>query len=160
MSDFIIEIIEPVPYILELAEPVEQIVDINIGSLSDVPTINLEIVNTEKLLASDFPDFYHTKIIDFNSAVSGLLPSGSNINIEDIQDIIGLSGIIGGTGIRIDYNDSIGYTTLHASGLTLGTTFLNLGYSYQSLNGLNMISGISINSPTVLVNCIIHGGTP
>jgi len=145
MSDFIVEIIEPNDNTVEL----------------NTNVVNLEIINTEKLLASDFPDFYHTKIIDFNSAVSGLIPTlGANISVEDVQDIIGLSGVIGGSGIKVVYNDSTGFTLIHSSGITLGTTVLNLGNSYLSLNGLSYISGVSINSPTRLVNCYINGGTP
>jgi len=146
MSDFIVEIIEPDNNSVEL----------------NANVTNLEIINTEKLLSSDFPDFYHTKIIDFNSAVSGLLPSGisASVSLEDVQDIIGLSGIVGGTGIKIAYNDSTGFTSIHTSGLGIGSSVLNLGSTYQSLQGLSMISGISINSPTVLVNCRIDGGTP
>jgi len=145
MSDFIVEVIEPNDNIVEL----------------NTNVVNLEIINTEKLLTSDFPDFYHTKIIDFNSAVSGLIPTlGANISVEDVQDIIGLSGVIGGSGIKVVYNDSTGFTLIHSSGITLGTTVLNLGNSYLSLNGLSYISGVSINSPTRLVNCYINGGTP
>jgi hypothetical protein len=145
MSDFIVEIIEPNDNTVEL----------------NTNVVNLEIINTEKLLASDFPDFYHTKIIDFNSAVSGLIPTlGANISVEDVQDIIGLSGVLGGSGIKVVYNDSTGFTLIHSSGVTLGTTVLNLGNSYLSLNGLSYISGVSINSPTRLVNCYINGGTP
>ena len=145
MSDFIVEIIEPENNIVEL----------------NTNVVNLEIINTEKLLASDFPDFYHTKIIDFNSAVSGLLPSGTaNISVEDVQDIIGLSGVIGGTGIKVVYNDSTGFTSINTSGLVLGSKSYNLGQSYQTLEGLSLISGVSINSPTILVHCYINGGTP
>lgn len=145
MSDFIVEIIEPNDNTVEL----------------NTNVVNLEIINTEKLLASDFPDFYHTKIIDFNSAVSGLIPTlGANISVENVQDIIGLSGVLGGSGIKVVYNDSTGFTLIHSSGVTLGTTVLNLGNSYLSLNGLSYISGISINSPTRLINCYINGGTP
>lgn len=145
MSDFIVEIIEPNDNTVEL----------------NTNVVNLEIINTEKLLASDFPDFYHTKIIDFNSAVSGLIPTlGANISVEDVQDIIGLSGVIGGSGIKVVYNDSTGFTLIHSSGITLGTTVLDLGNSYLSLNGLSYISGVSINSPTTLINCYINGGTP
>jgi hypothetical protein len=146
MSDFIVEIIEPNNNSVEL----------------NANVTNLEIINTEKLLSSDFPDFYHTKIIDFNSAVSGLLPSGisASVSLEDVQDIIGLSGVFGGSGIKVVYNDSTGFTFIHSSGITLGTTVLNLGNSYLSLNGLSYISGASINSPTTLINCYINGGTP
>ena len=134
MSDFIVEVIEPNNNNIEL----------------NANVTNLEIINTEKLLASDFPDFYHTKIIDFDDAVRALIgDTGGSVSIEDVQDIIGLSGIVGGTGIKVVYNDTTGYTFIHTSGLTLGTSVLRLGSTYQSLLGLSMISGISISSPTI-----------
>lgn len=155
MSDIIVEIIEPTNNIIEI--DTNLLVNDNITiEISETNTI--EIVNTEKLLISDFPDFYHTKIIDFDSAVSGLLPSG--VSVEDVQDIIGNSGIIAGTGLRISYNDSTGLTTINASGLTIGNTVMNLGNSYNSLSGLSSISGLNISSPTYLINCRIDGGTP
>ena len=155
MSDIIVEIIEPTNNIIEI--DTNLLVNDNITiEISETNTI--EIVNTEKLLASDFPDFYHTKIIDFDSAVSGLLPSG--VSIEDVQDIIGNSGVIAGTGLQIIYNDSTGLTTINASGLTIGSTVMNLGNSYNSLYGLSSISGSNISSPTYLINCRIDGGTP
>lgn len=155
MSDFIVEIIEPINYIVEI--DTNNIDNDNISiELSDTHTV--EIINTEKLLSSDFPDFYHTKIIDFDSAVSGLLPSG--ITTEDVQDIIGISGIIGGTGIQVSYNDISGLTTINASGLNIGTSTMILGNTYTILQGLTIISGISLDSPTVFVNCILEGGTP
>jgi hypothetical protein len=155
MSDIIVEIIEPTNNIIEI--DTNLLVNDNITiEISETNTI--EIVNTEKLLASDFPDFYHTKIIDFDSAVSGLLPSG--VSIEDVQDVIGNSGVIAGTGLQITYNDSTGLTTINTSGLTIGSTVMNLGNSYNSLYGLSSISGSNISSPTYLINCRIDGGTP
>lgn len=159
MSDIIIEIIEPTNNIIEI--DTNLLVNDNITiEISETNTI--EIINTEKLLASDFPDFYHTKIIDFDSAVSGLLPSGTSasVSLEDVQDIIGNSGVIAGTGLQITYNDSTGLTTINASGLTIGSTVMNLGNSYNSLYGLSSISGSNISSPTYLINCRIDGGTP
>lgn len=155
MSDIIVEIIEPTNNIIEI--DTNLLVNDNITiEISETNTI--EIVNTEKLLSSDFPDFYHTKIIDFDSAVSGLLPSG--VSVEDVQDIIGNSGVIAGTGLEISYNDSTGLTTINASGLTIGNTVMTLGSSYNNLSGLSSISGLNISSPTYLINCRIDGGTP
>lgn len=100
MSEFIIEIIEPAPYLLEVSEPVEQIVDINVGD-SELANVNLEIVNTEKILLSDLPDIEISKIL-------GLL--------EYVQDVIGLSGVVGGSGVSVSYNDTTGYTTISVNG--------------------------------------------
>jgi hypothetical protein len=87
-----------------------------------------------------------SQITDFNSGVSGLLPvknivagtgiflsssdgiftihatgttGGSNLNTEDVMDIIG-TGIIGGTGISVSYDDTNGSVSvnLYASAIT------------------------------------------
>jgi hypothetical protein len=158
MSDFIIEITNENNNTIEIETSF-------IGNENTVVEVSsseiIEINNADKLLASDFPDFYHTKIIDFNTAVSGLLPSGQSVSVTDVQNIIGLSGIIAGTGIDVSYNDSTGYTTINTSGFFLGSSTFYLGTNgYSEINGLSMISGLSIASPTTLIHCIIDGGTP
>jgi len=158
MSDFLIDIINENNNIIEI-ETSQNDVSNNI-TIETIDTFQVELINTEKLLASDFPDFYHTKIIDFDSAVSGLLPSGQSVSVTDVQEIIGLSGIIAGTGIDISYNEMTGLTTINSSGLSLGDSIFYLGNNYTEINGLTMISGLSIASPTTLVHCIIDGGTP
>jgi hypothetical protein len=156
MSDFLIDIINENNNILEVETSQDNV--INNITIESVDAFQIELVNTEKLLAGDFPDFYHTKIIDFNSAVSGLLPSG--VSVSDVQKVIGLSGVVPGTGIGIYYDESSGLTQINSSGLILGDSTFYLGESYTELNGLSMISGVSIDSPTILVNCIIDGGSP
>jgi hypothetical protein len=54
MSDFILEILEPTTNILEVETSFGSIVNNIEIELFD--TFNLEIVNTEKVLASDLPD--------------------------------------------------------------------------------------------------------
>jgi hypothetical protein len=156
MSDFLIDVINENNNILEVETSQNDIVN-NI-TIENIDAFQVEIVNTEKLLASDFPDFYHNKIIDFGSAVSGLLPSG--VNAVDVQHIIGLSGIVAGTGIGVSYSEITGLTTINSSGLSLGNSVFYLGNNYNEITGLSMISGLSISSPTRLIHCIIDGGTP
>ena len=157
MSNFIVEIINENLKSLEIET---SFVD-NQNTIVEISDINkIEINNIDKLLPSDFPDFYHTKIIDFNIAVSGLLPSGQSVSVTDVQQIIGLSGIIPGSGIGVYYDSSTGLTQINSSGLSLGGSTFYLGNIYTELNGLSMISGLSIASPTTLVHCIIDGGTP
>lgn len=122
-----------------------------------------------------------SQITDFNSSVSGLLPviniiSGSGISVssssgsftisstasggggsvspEDVMDILG-TGLIGGTGISISYNDTNGTinVNLYASAITgyeeLTTTkdtfTVSPGYLTGNLevyyNGLKLING-------------------
>lgn len=54
MSDFIIEILEPNINILEVETSFGSI--INNLEIEIFDTVNLEIINTEKVLASDLPD--------------------------------------------------------------------------------------------------------
>jgi len=117
MSDFIVEIIEENRNSLQIETSFVE----NQNTTVEISSTNtIEISNTDKLLASDFPDFYHTKIIDFNTAVSGLLPSGQSVSVTDVQQIIGLSGIIPGSGIGVYYDSSTGLTQINSSGLSLG----------------------------------------
>jgi hypothetical protein len=157
MNDFIVITENTAPNIISIeTSSLESIGIVEIERHSS-PSINIlgpsAIINV-----SDLPNFDHTKITDFNSAVSGLLPQ--SVNVSDVQQIIGLSGIIPGTGIGISYDSSTGYTTINASGLSIGNSTFYLGNNYTEINGLTMISGISINSPTTLINCVIDGGSP
>jgi hypothetical protein len=132
MSDFLIDVINENNNIIEI-ETSQDDVSNNITT-ETVDTFQVELINTEKLLVGDFPDFYHTKIIDFDSAVSGLLPSGQSVSVTDVQEIIGLSGIIAGTGIDISYNEMTGLTTINSSGLSLGDSIFYLGSNYTTIN--------------------------
>ena len=72
------------------------------------------------------------------------------------------SMIADNTIVNGDISDSanIAITKLASSGLTLGSTTVNLGQTSTVLNGLSSISGTSLSSPTTLYNCIVDGGTP
>jgi hypothetical protein len=60
----------------------------------------------------------------------------------------------------ISSSAAIAVNKLASSGITLGSTTINLGNTTSVIAGLTSISGVSIGSPTVLVNCSIDGGTP
>ena len=51
-------------------------------------------------------------------------------------------------------------TSLANSGITIGSTTINLGQSSSTIIGLSAISGTSSVSPTILYNCVIDGGSP
>jgi hypothetical protein len=72
------------------------------------------------------------------------------------------SMIANNTIVDGDISDSanIAITKLASSGLTLGSTTVNLGQTSTVLNGLSSISGTSLSSPTTLYNVIVDGGTP
>ena len=64
------------------------------------------------------------------------------------------------TNADIASNAAISVTKLASSGVTLGTTVLNLGTSGTVLDGLTRISGVSAANPTRLYYCVIDGGSP
>lgn len=57
-------------------------------------------------------------------------------------------------------SNAINVTQLSASGLTLGSTTINLGQTVSVIDGLTRISGTSPNSPVYIINALIDGGTP
>jgi hypothetical protein len=64
------------------------------------------------------------------------------------------------TNSDISSSAAIAVTKLASSGVTLGSTIVNLGNTISTISGLTSISGVSSASPTALVNCLIDGGTP
>ncbi len=60
----------------------------------------------------------------------------------------------------IKTNAAIDVTKLAASGLTIGTTVINLSNTSTVLDGLTRISGASAGSPTYIYHAVIDGGSP
>lgn len=55
---------------------------------------------------------------------------------------------------------NIPVTKLASSGITLGSTTVNLGQTSNRIDHLVAISGQNISNPTTLTYCVIDGGTP
>jgi hypothetical protein len=55
---------------------------------------------------------------------------------------------------------NIPVTNLTSSGITLGTTVVNLGQTSTVIDGLTRISGASLVSPVYIQNAVIDGGSP
>lgn len=70
--------------------------------------------------------------------------------------------ILDGTIVNSDINASaaIAVTKLASSGVTLGSTVVNLGQTSTVLDGLTRISGVSAASPVYIHYAVIDGGTP
>jgi hypothetical protein len=64
------------------------------------------------------------------------------------------------TNSDIASNAAIAVSKLASSGVTIGSTVVNLGSSTNIIAGLSSISGTSAASPTTLYYCVIDGGTP
>jgi len=56
MSNIVVVEPETTDFTIEILEPTKFVLDISSGTYADLPNIALEIVNTEKVLASDLPD--------------------------------------------------------------------------------------------------------
>lgn len=104
MSDFNIEITESQVYNLEIATSFIENANNIETQIVDVNTI--EIVNTEKILPSDFPDTY-----PINWTIGDLPYTRVSGLTEVIQDTLGVS-ISGISGINATYNDNSGILTL------------------------------------------------
>jgi hypothetical protein len=95
-------------------------------------------------------------------------------NVPDPTIAVNLTGGITGSGNITVNNLSGNYTIdvsttvqsgipvsyLTASGITLGSTTINLGGSSNRIDHLTAISGVNSASPTILTFCVIDGGTP
>jgi hypothetical protein len=70
--------------------------------------------------------------------------------------------IVDGTIVNADINDSaaIAVTKLASSGVTLGSTTVNLGQTSSVIDGLTRISGVSAGNPTYIYYAVIDGGSP
>lgn len=70
--------------------------------------------------------------------------------------------IVDGTIVDADISASaaIAVTKLASSGLTLGSTVVNLGETTTVIDGLTRISGVSSASPVYLYYAVVDGGSP
>ena len=89
---------------------------------------------------------------------SGIVNSDISATAAIAYSKLNLSSSISNSDIAS--NAAISVTKLASSGLTLGTTILNLGTSGTVIDGLTRISGVSAASPTRLYYCVIDGGSP
>lgn len=70
--------------------------------------------------------------------------------------------IVDGTIVDADINATaaIAVTKLASSGITLGSTTVNLGQTSTVIDGLTRISGVSAGNPTYIYYAVIDGGSP
>jgi len=69
--------------------------------------------------------------------------SSGVLNVEEVQDIIGNSGIAGGFGINKSYDDGTGFTTVSVTGMTLsvgGNSGINVTSTTSNNNNVYTIS--------------------
>lgn len=107
MSNFIIEILEPTINKIEIQTSVLDTVTDTI-EIERYDTINLEIVNTEKILVSDLPNnipmsnisgnLHYTRIDDLDTYIESFVNSGiNNVHVDDLiwgVNNVGLDGYL------------------------------------------------------------------
>lgn len=104
-----------------------------------------------------------SQVTDFNSAVSGIVTSIS-ISTEEIMDIVG-TGIVGASGIGIDYQDSSNQIVVNVTGITssqinnFNSSVSGLlpsvtGGSGISVNFASNLYTVSLSDPTIQVSDI------
>lgn len=92
MSNFIIEILDPQVNIIEIETSFVD--NVNNIEIERYETFNLEIINTEKILASDLPDDIPFSKIVGNlhvSRIDGLDSYLASFGSVDVDNVIGLS---------------------------------------------------------------------
>jgi hypothetical protein len=107
MSNFIIEIVEPVINKIYIETSFLDTVTDTI-EIERYDTVNLEIVNTERVLASDLPDdipmskiignLHYSRINDLDIYIQGFVNAGiSDVSVDDLiwgGSNVGLSGYL------------------------------------------------------------------
>lgn len=85
-----------------------------------------------------------------------------NISTTLADNTVTSAKIVDGTIVNADINNSaaIAVTKLASSGITLGSTTVNLGQTSTVIDGLTRISGVSAGNPTYIYYAVIDGGTP
>jgi hypothetical protein len=102
-------------------------------------------INVSGLTSSD--------ISDFASAVNTLIDAAT-LDTEQIQDIIGNSGVIGGFGINKNYDDNTGLTTISATGLTAAVNPGSGIYITSSTSNNNTIYTVHLSDPSIQLSDI------
>lgn len=106
--------------------------------------------------------------------LTGDVTGTGSVSLTDLQNgILSISGtladntvtsakIVNGTIVNVDISATaaIDVTKLANSGITLGSTTVNLGQTSAVIDGLTRISGVSANNPTYIYYAVIDGGTP
>lgn len=121
------------------------------GTVTSTMIANDTIVNAD---INSSAAIAYSKLNLSNSILNNDIGSSAGIAYSKLN----LSGSISNSDISS--SAAIAVNKLASSGITLGSTVVNLGGTVSEIAGLTSISGVSTSSPTYLVNCLIDGGTP
>ena len=93
-------------------------------------------------------------------SISGHTHTSSNITdfVESVQDTIGLNGfLVSGTGININYNDSLNTLTVSTTGLQPSGNYSLVGHTHTSSDITNFNSAVSGLLPSLLPTVVQLG---
>jgi len=121
------------------------------GTVTSTMIANDTIVNAD---INSSAAIAYSKLNLSNSILNNDIGSSAGIAYSKLN----LSGSISNSDISS--SAAIAVNKLASSGITLGSTVVNLGGTVSEIAGLTSISGVSTSIPTYLVNCLIDGGTP
>lgn len=120
------------------------------GKVSNSATTATSSNTASAIVARDSSGNFTANVI----TASGFVGSGNLLTNLDANNISA------GTLNVARLPTGIPVTNLASSGVTIGSTTVNLGQTTSVINGLSSISGTSAISPTTLYYCVIDGGSP
>ena len=123
-----------------------------VTSIGNVTTISSGVIDNTHISATGA--IVYSKLNLSTSIVNADISSSAAIAYSKLN----LSSSISDSDISS--SAAIAVNKLASSGVTIGSTTINLGSSTSTLAGLTSISGTSAGSPTTLYYCVIDGGTP
>ena len=87
---------------------------------SGISGIAVEVIGTGAYLQIALTGIETTQVNNLSGYIENvIINSEKAVNLESVQDIIGLSGVRGGFGVDKSYDDNTGHTTLSATGMAL-----------------------------------------
>lgn len=103
-------------------------------------------------------DITGTSSVTLTNLGNGLLTISTTLADNTVTS----AKIVDGTIVNTDISNSaaIAVTKLASSGVTLGSTVVNLGQTSTVIDGLTRISGVSAGNPVYLYYAVIDGGSP
>lgn len=106
MSNFVLEILEPIVHIIEVESSFLETVGDTI-EIERYDTVNLELVNTEKVSVSDLPNdipmskiignLHYSRIDDLDNYILDFLDNNASVHVDNLlwgNNYVGLSGYL------------------------------------------------------------------
>lgn len=123
----------------------------NIKRLKDFPDGSGSLTSDDVFIFMDNPSASGvTKKISLSQIASFVV--GGSITLEEIQDNLGNSFLIGGTGININYNDNANTLNISTTGLQPSGNYSLVGHTHLSSQITDFNTAASLASPVQSVS--------